>query len=135
MFHQFYSQRRKKIAALLMFIIINEYNEKRTFRKRIWVKPWIGRRKEQDIYNNLFTELLLEDQDKFRRHSRARRTCENTFGILGAKFQIFRSPMRYDPDIAVLLIQTCCCLHNFLCSNVIGRALYTPDNMLETQQI
>lgn len=41
--------------------------------------------------------------------------------------------MRYDPDIAVLLVQACCCLHNFLRSSVIGRGLYAPENVEDVQ--
>lgn len=68
-FRQHYSHHRKKIAALLILtIIINACDNKQTFRKRMWVKSWVGRQKEQGIHHNLFTELWLEDQDKFRRY-------------------------------------------------------------------
>ena len=41
----------------------NDYlKQKRT----IWVKPWLQRRGEQGIYNNLFQELLLEDKKSFK---------------------------------------------------------------------
>lgn len=43
--------------------------------------------------------------------------------------------MRYDPDIAKLIVQCCCCLHNFLRSKVLGRLLYTPEGMLDTEDI
>lgn len=43
--------------------------------------------------------------------------------------------MRHDPDVAVLIVQTCCCLHNFLRSNIIGRTLYTPENTLDVEDV
>lgn len=62
-------QRRKKKAALLMLIIINKLNEgHENFERTCWVKPWIGRRRQQGVHHNLFTELQLEDSDKFRRY-------------------------------------------------------------------
>lgn len=45
---------------------------------------------------------------------------------MASRFQIFRSPMRYDPDDARDIIITVCCLHNMLRTHVIGRAMYTP---------
>lgn len=43
--------------------------------------------------------------------------------------------MRYDPDVAALIVQTCCCLHNFLRSSIIGRTLYTPENTLDVEDV
>jgi len=65
MLHRSY-QNCKKIVELLMLIIMNAFNKKQTFGKRLWVKSWVGRRKEQGTDYNLFTELWLENRDKFR---------------------------------------------------------------------
>lgn len=65
------------------------------------------------------------------RLSRARRCSENTFGVMAARFQIFRSAMRYDPDDACKIILSICCLHNMLRSQSIGRAMYTPPSFLD----
>lgn len=43
--------------------------------------------------------------------------------------------MRYDPNIATLIVQCCCALHNFLKSKVLGKLLYTPEGMLDTEDI
>lgn len=67
------------------------------------------------------------------RLSRARRCSENAFGILGARFQIFRSAMRYDPDDATKIILACCCLHNLLRTEVVGRQMYTPPQFLDEE--
>ncbi|GFR59468.1 hypothetical protein ElyMa_005386300 [Elysia marginata] len=48
------------------------------------------------------------------RHSRARRTVECAFGILAKKFGIFQSPLRVEPDKAVLLTNAALVLHNFI---------------------
>lgn len=69
----------------------------------------------------------------FDRLSRARRCSENAFGVLGARFQIFRTAMRYDPDEAIRITMTCCCLHNMLRSQCTNRAMYTPPNFLDEE--
>lgn len=50
---------------------------------------------------------------------------------MAARFQIFRSAMRYDPDDACKIILAICCLHNMLRSQSIGRAMYTPPSFLD----
>ncbi|XP_024870234.1 protein ANTAGONIST OF LIKE HETEROCHROMATIN PROTEIN 1-like [Temnothorax curvispinosus] len=67
------------------------------------------------------------------RVSRARRCSENAFGVMGSRFQIFRSPMRYDPDDARDIIIAICCLHNMLRTDVIGRAMYTPSSYIDVE--
>lgn len=67
------------------------------------------------------------------RLSRARRCSENAFGVMTARFQIFRSPMRYDPDDACTIILTAYCLHNMLRSQSMGRAMYTPPSLLDEE--
>lgn len=67
------------------------------------------------------------------RLSRARRCAENAFGVMAARFQIFRSLMRYDPDDVCKIILAIYCLHNMLRSNSIGRAMYTPPSFLDEE--
>ncbi|XP_036143374.1 protein ALP1-like [Monomorium pharaonis] len=69
------------------------------------------------------------------RLSRARRCSENAFGVMAARFQIFRSPMRYDPHCAKEIVLVCCCLHNMLRSQVVGRAMYTPSIFLDKEDV
>lgn len=61
----------------------------------------------------------------------------NAFGVLVARFQIFRSAMRYDPDDACKIILATCCLHNMLRSQsigqAIGQAMYTPPSFLDRE--
>ncbi|XP_018313294.1 uncharacterized protein [Mycetomoellerius zeteki] len=82
-------------------------------------KPQCSGKKDKSIFNY--------------RLSRARRTSENGFGTMAARFQIFRSPMRYDPDDASKIILTICCLHNMLRSQSVGRAMYTPSSFLDVE--
>lgn len=41
--------------------------------------------------------------------------------------------MRYDPDNACDIMKAIICLHNCLRSNSVGRAMYTPPNMLDVE--
>lgn len=65
--------------------------------------------------------------------SRARRCSENAFGVLGARFQVYRSPLRYDPDNVEEIVWATICLHNWLRSQVIGRAMYTPVDFIDLE--
>jgi hypothetical protein len=48
------------------------------------------------------------------RLSRARRIVENAFGILSAKFRVFRSPIALKTSSARSLVLAAVCLHNFI---------------------
>jgi len=65
------------------------------------------------------------------RLSLARRTSENPFGLIVNRFEIFRSPLRFDPDDATTIILAACCLHNMLRSDNVGRASSTPSGSID----
>ncbi|XP_011170279.3 protein ANTAGONIST OF LIKE HETEROCHROMATIN PROTEIN 1 isoform X2 [Solenopsis invicta] len=67
------------------------------------------------------------------RLSRARRCAENAFGVMASRFNILRSPMRYDPDDARNIVLAICCLHNMLRSHSVGRAMYTPPGYIDME--
>jgi len=69
------------------------------------------------------------------RLSRARRTSESAFGLIVNRFEIFRSPLRYDPDDSTTIILAACCLHNMLRSDSVGRASYTPSGSIDVEDV
>lgn len=52
---------------------------------------------------------------------------------MGARFQIYRAPMRYDPDDTRNVVLATVCLHNYLRTSSVGRAMYTPPNILDRE--
>lgn len=59
----------------------------------------------------------LHDQSKAiynYRHSRARRTTENAFGIMSSYFRIFFTPIQTNPEKIDKIILASCILHNMM---------------------
>lgn len=61
------------------------------------------------------------------RLSRARRIIENTFGILSAKFQVFRKPLMVGPNRCRIITKSACALHNFLIDRNKSSHCIQPD--------
>ena len=82
--------------------------------------------------------FLVEDKRVFNYHlSRARRTIENTFGIMTSNFRIFRRPIVGNPDKVTLITKAACCLHNYLkiseASNPLSRRPYCPPGYVDNE--
>ena len=61
---------------------------------------------------------LEEDCQIFNyRLSRAKRIIENTFGILAAKFRVFRRPIIASADKVTKITKAACVLHNYFKDN------------------
>ncbi|CAN7991401.1 unnamed protein product [Ixodes hexagonus] len=79
---------------------------------------------------------LTTDKRLFNyRLSRARRTSENAFGVLVNRWQIYRSPLRHEPNRAIDIVLATVALHNFLRSKRTTRQLYTPQDSLDVEDI
>ena len=62
---------------------------------------------------------------------RCRRTIENTFGILPARWRIFRRPIRANEDAVENMIKACVCLHNYLKQT--DSACYVPTGSVNSE--
>lgn len=67
------------------------------------------------------------------RLSRARRTAENSFGILANRFRIFLSPINLSPNKVEVIVLACTALHNFLRRDHVTQ--YTPEGSLDCEDV
>lgn len=83
------------------------------------IKPYPGKKlqEEQRVYNY--------------RLSRARRTIENAFGILAARWRIFRRPIKANVDLVYNITRACLCLHNYL--RLTENASYIPSGFIDSE--
>ena len=65
------------------------------------------------------------------RLSRARRTIENAFGILSAKWRIFRRPIKANVDLVEKITKGAICLHNYL--RLTENAKYVPTGFVDSE--
>ncbi|GBN92200.1 hypothetical protein AVEN_56011-1 [Araneus ventricosus] len=82
-----------------------------------------------------YTGKGLNDKERVfnYRLSRAQRVSENAFGILAARFQIFKQRILTSPMNATKIVMACCALHNFLISK--NLSLYIPASSIGTEVI
>lgn len=74
---------------------------------------------------------LSEEKDIFNyRLSRARRTIENSFGILVARWRVLRNTINLLPENVEKVVLACIVLHNFIMLNDNDK-LYCPQNYLD----
>ncbi len=65
------------------------------------------------------------------RLSRARRTIENAFGILAARWCIFRKPIKANPILVDSIVKVCLCLHNYL--RLTDNAQYLSSGFVDSE--
>lgn len=85
------------------------------------MKPYPGR--NQTIEERIFDYRL----------SRARRTSENAFGIMSARFQVLRTAIRTSADKAKDITLAAVVLHNYLRST--SRDSYAPPDIVDTKNL
>ena len=99
---------------LLYFIVGDEI-----FALKPWLmRPYPGRNisEERSIFNYQL--------------SRARRVIKNCFGILVARWRVFRSPIQASVETIVQITQTGVCLHNYL--RPTEPAIYCPTGFVDS---
>ena len=74
--------------------------------------------------------LTTEQQVFNYRLSRSRRTIENAFGILSARWRIFHRPIKADLTLVELIIKATTCLHNYLLST--ENTKYVPSGFVDS---
>lgn len=80
--------------------------------------PGAGITHEKSIYNY--------------RHSRGRRTIENTFGILANRWRIYHTPIQATPEHVERLVMATIVLHNFLRKNALRS--YCPPGLADSEK-
>ena len=79
-----------------------------------------------------FPGKLTEEQRIFNyRLSRARRVIENTFGILVARWRLFRGPIRADRENVLRYVLAAISLHNYL--RLTDSATYCPNGFVDSE--
>ena len=70
------------------------------------------------------------------RFCRARRIIENSFGILAARFRIFRRPIIANVEVVESVTKACVALHNYLMKDRIfdGDNLYCPREFIDRER-
>ncbi|XP_018354298.1 PREDICTED: uncharacterized protein LOC108755658 [Trachymyrmex septentrionalis] len=77
-------------------------------------------------------ENLTQDRIIFNyRLSRARRTIENTFGILVSRWKILRRPIICNVKQTMKIVQAIICLHNWLRLQDVEENQYVPPSMID----
>lgn len=102
-------------ARCLPYVLVGDI-----FPLRTWLmKPYSGKD-------------LTEPERVFNyRLSRARRTIENAFGILAAKWRIFRRPIRASVNLVENITRATVCLHNYL--QLTDNAAYIPEKFVDSE--
>ena len=88
------------------------------------LKPWLMK---------LFPGKGLSEPEKVYNYrlSRGRRTVENTFGILAAKWRSFRTPIKANVDLVKNIAKAALCLHNYL--RLTENAGYKPTGFIDRE--
>lgn len=78
---------------------------------------------------------LVDNQQRVfnYRLCRARRIIENAFGILVARWQIFQGPICLKLETAEAIVQTTCCLHNFIISTNNSNNRYIQEDFIDRE--
>ncbi|CAG7821537.1 unnamed protein product, partial [Allacma fusca] len=88
------------------------------------------------LLNNLmrpYPGIHLDDEKRIfnYRLSRARRTIENTFGILVARFRILLQTLYMQPEYANDCIKSCIVLHNYVRQHPRSESYYIPAGFVD----
>ena len=88
------------------------------------LKPWLMK-----PYPGKY--LTIQQRVFNYRLPRARRTIENSFGILAARWRIYKSPIKAKPSKVENIIEATVCLHNYL--GLTDGAHYIPIGFVDSE--
>lgn len=87
------------------------------------LKPWL-------IKPYPGSSLTIEQRVFNYRLSRCRRTIENAFGILAARWRVYRRPLRGGLKGIINIVKATLCLHNYLIMT--DNSFYTPQGFVDS---
>ena len=88
------------------------------------LKPW--------LMKPYPSENLQECQDVYNYClSRAKSAIENVFGILSAKWRIFRRPIKANINLIEKIVKATVCLHHYL--RLTDNVSYTPEGFVDSE--
>ena len=104
-----------KEGFILPYVIVGDI-----FSLKPWlIKPYPGR------------DLADEHWVFNYRLSRCRRTTGNAFGILAARWRVYRRPIRSGLELVTNIVKATLCLHNYL--RLTDNSFYTPQGFVDVE--
>ena len=57
---------KTQVCSILALILDDEEEQREKVSRKVWIRPWISRRKSKGAFFTIFQELVKEDSDGFK---------------------------------------------------------------------